>query len=151
MTSLKIHFASLSFGASVYQQTGNLSVFEILEELRTPQLPVHLQALVIALTLEKSDSTEFQGKMLIHFLTPDGQQQLVGNGEMKIPPEQKRMKAVFRFGGFPISSAGQHRFVVSFMNPNGNKVAESVLDFDVSLVPQVAQGVPPADKPPMTH
>lgn len=151
MSTLKIHFASLSFGASVDQQTGNLSVFDILEDLRTPQLPVHLQSLVIALTIEKNDPNEYQGKMLIHFLTPDGQQQLVGNGEMKIPAEQKRMKAVFRFGGFPITVSGAHRFVVSFMNPSGNKIAEALLDFDVSLVPQVAQGVPPADKPPMTH
>lgn len=151
MSTLKIHFSSLSFGASVDQQTGNLSVFDVLEELRTPQLPVHLQSLVIALSIEKSEATEHQGKMLIHFLTPDGQQQLVGNGEMKIPPEQKRMKAVFRFGGFPVTQTGAHRFVVSFMNPAGNKVAEAVLDFDVSIVPQVAQGVAPADKPPMTH
>ena len=149
--SLKIQFASLSFGAAVDQQTGNLSVFDVLEELRTPQLPVHLQSLVIALALQKQDAGEFTGKMLIHFLTPDGQQQLVGSGDMRIPTEQKRMKAVFRFGGFPVNSLGAHRFVVSCMGNSGTKVAEALLDFDVIQVAQVAQGVAPTDKPPLAH
>src|SRR4051794_24075406 len=96
--SLKIQFASLSIGASVDQQTGNLSVFDIVEEVRTPQVPIHLQSLVISLALEKRETTDFSGKMMIHLLTPDGSQQVVGTGEMKIPPDQKRMKAVFRFG-----------------------------------------------------
>src|SRR3954470_4295955 len=95
--ALKIQFVSLSVGASVDQQTGSLSVFDVIEEIRTPQVPIHLQALVITLALEKQDQMEYSGKMIIHFLTPDGNQQVVGSGEMKIPQDQKRMKAVFRF------------------------------------------------------
>ncbi len=68
--SLKIHFVSLSFGASVDQQTGNLSVFDILEEIRSPIVPIQLQSLVISLVLEKLAPEEFNGKVLIHFLTP---------------------------------------------------------------------------------
>lgn len=151
MASLKIHFVSLSLGASVDQQTGNLSVFDILEEIRTPQVPIHLQSLVISLSLEKTDSYEFSGKILIHVLLPDGHQQAVGSGDMKIPADQKRMKAVFRFGGFPVSHFGAHRFVLSCLNQSGTKIAESVLNFDVVQVTQVAQGVAPADKPTMAH
>ncbi len=128
--ALKVHFSSLSMGASVDQQTGSLSIFEILEEIRIPQVPIHLQSLVISIILEKTEVHEFTGKVIIHLLTPDGQQQIVGSGDMKVPPEQKRMKAVFRFGGFPVSKFGQHRFVLSCLNNAGAKIAESVLDFD---------------------
>lgn len=148
---LKIHFVSLSLGASVDQQTGNLSVFDVLEEIRTPQVPVHLQSLVISLALEKLDASEFSGKMVIHLLTPDGNQQSVGAGDMKIPPEQKRMKAVFRFGGFPVGSFGRHRFVLSCLNTAGAKIAEAILDFDVIQATQVAQGIAAPSKPLLTH
>lgn len=148
---IKVHYISLSLGASVDQQTGHLSVFDIIEEVRVPQLPIHLQSLVISIALEKKDKKEFNGKLMIHFLTPDGNQQMVGSGDMQIPAEQKRMKAVFRFGGFPITSFGAHRFVLSWLNSGGQKVAEALLDFDVIQVTQVAQGVAPSDKPPMAH
>jgi hypothetical protein len=149
--SVKVQYSSLSVGASVDQQTGSLSVFEIIEEIRVPQLPVHLQTLVMAVIFEKGDALEFQGKMMIHLLTPDGGQQVMGSGDMRVPPEQKRMKAVFRFGGFPISQFGNHRFVLSILNQGGTKIAESILDFDVIQVTQVAQGVAPADKPHLPH
>lgn len=149
--ALKLHFASLSLGASVDQQTGNMSVFELVEEIRTPQVPLHLQSLVIALSLINTDATEFKGKIFIHVLTPDGKQGMVGNGEIHCPAEQKRMRAVFRFGGFPIVAFGAHRFVVSWLNEMGAKVGEALLDFDVVQATQVAQGVAPSEKPPISH
>lgn len=149
--SLRLHFASLSLGASVDQQTGNLSVFDLVEEIRTPQLPVHLQSLVISLCLEKSGKAAVDGKMLIHILTPDGKQAMVGQGEMAIPSDQKRMKAVFRFGGFPVGQFGQHRFVLSWLDNAGKKQGEALLDFDVVQVTQVAQGMPPQGQTPISH
>jgi hypothetical protein len=149
--SLKLHYASLSLGASVDQQTGNLSIFELLEEVRTPQVPVQLQSLVISLSLQNLKPNEFRGKIFIHILTPDGKQALVGNGEIACPAEQKRLRAVFRFGGFPISQFGAHRFVVSWMDQSNVKIGEAILDFEVIQVQQVAQGAPPPEKPTMAH
>lgn len=146
--TLKLNFAGLSLGASVDQQTGNLSIFDIVEEVRTPQVPVTVQSLVISLALEKTQGGASNGKMFIHLLTPDGQQALVGSGDMQVPTEQRRMKAVFRFGGFPLTQFGQHRFVVSWMGSAGSKEGEALLDFEVI---QVAQGAPPASKPTMAH
>jgi len=145
--SLRIHFAALSLSASVDQQTGSLSIFDMVEEIRTPQLPVHLQSLVISLAVEKRDPAAFNGKMMIHILTPDGKQQMVGNGEIGVPAEQKRMKAVFRFGGFPVTMYGNHRFVLSLLTATNNKVAEAVLDFEAVQVTQVGQApVPPTER-----
>ncbi|MGK5085447.1 hypothetical protein WDW37_19335 [Bdellovibrionota bacterium FG-1] len=144
---LKLQFASLSLGASVDQQTGNLSVFDILEEIRTPQLPIQVQSLVLSISLEKTEPRAFNGKMMIHLLTPDGKQQVVGNGEMRIPVEQKRMKAVFRYGGFPVVQFGQHRFVLSWVDQNNQKIGEAILDFEAIQVAQanpVPQGNPSA-------
>lgn len=149
--ALKLHYASLSLGASVDQQTGNLSVFDLVEEIRTPQLPVQMQSLVISLALEKTRPEEVRGKMFIHLLTPDGKQHPMGNGEMHVPVEQKRMKAVFRFGNFPIHVFGAHRFVLSWTNDAGAKQGEALLDFDVVQVTQVAQAPMPGDKPSVAH
>lgn len=137
--TLKLHYASLSLGASVDQQTGNLSVFDILEEVRSPQLPIHIQSLVISLALVKTEPQDFKGKMLIHLFTPDGKQQVIGQGEMNVPAEQKRMKAVFRYNGFPVLAYGPHRFVLSWVNGSNVKVGEAILDFDVTQVPMPAQ------------
>jgi hypothetical protein len=147
---LKLHFASLSLGASVDQQTGNLSVFDILEEVRTPQLPVHIQAMVISLALEKTEPQAFDGKMMIHLLTPDGKQQVVGNGDMRIPAEQKRMKAVFRYGGFPVVMYGAHRFVLSWLDQANVKVGEAILDFEAVQVAATA-GAEKAGELPVQH
>ncbi|NDD90678.1 hypothetical protein EBZ37_01115 [bacterium] len=151
--ALKLQFASLSLGAAVDQQTGNLSVFDLVEEVRTPQLPVQLQSLVISLSLEKTNTDPVQGKVLIHLLTPDGKQNLLGQGDLNVPPDQKRMKAVFRFGGFPVYHFGPHRFVVSWVNSSGVKQGEAILDFEAIQVTQVAQGVGPSsgEKPPLAH
>jgi hypothetical protein len=112
---------------------------------------VHLQSLVISLALEKTEPGLESGKMFIHLLTPDGKQALVGNGEMEVPAEQKRMKAVFRFGGFPINQFGAHRIVVSWTNQAGSKQGEAILDFDVIQATQAAQGMPNTEKPPVAH
>lgn len=128
---LKVSFASLSLGASVDQQTGNLSVFDIVEEVRAAQLPIQIQSLVISLSLEKVQDVDFSGKVMIHLLTPDGKQHVIGNGEIRIPAKQKRMKAVFRYSGFPVHAFGEHRFVLSWLNQENAKIGEAILDFDV--------------------
>ncbi len=142
-------------GAAVDQQTGNLSVFEVIEDLRVPQLPLHLPSLVISLALEKTASESYAGKMLIHLFTPDGKQQVVGNAAVDVPAEQKRMKAMFRFGNFPINTFGDHRIVLSWVNGSGMKDGEAILDFGVIQVTQVAQGMAPprnpGDKPKLAH
>lgn len=149
--SIKIQFSTLSLGASVDQQTGNLSVFDILEEVRTPQLPVQLPFLVISLIIEKKEQVNFDGKMLIHLFTPDGSQQMIGSGDMRVPAEQRRMKAVFRFGGFPVTQYGTYKFILSCVNETGSKIGEAILTFDAIQVTQVAQGVAPNEKPKLAH
>lgn len=149
--SLKLNFASLSFGASVDQQTGALSVFEVIEEIRVPRIPAQLTSAVISLVLEKTGEGDFLGKFLIHVLTPDGKQQLLGQNELRIPNQQKRLKAVFRFGGFPLNDEGDYRFVVSWTDGGAEKIGEALLDFSVVQTPQVAQGVAPPSKPDLSH
>lgn len=154
MSSLKINFANISLGASVDQQTGNMSVFEILEELRTPQLPVHLQTLCLSISMEKLIPAAVNGKLFIHIITPDNKQAILGSGDMQVPAEQKRMKAVFRFGGFPVMQYGRHRLVVSYVNSQGGKESESLIDFDVIQVqapPATPTGQNTDGTPPITH
>ena len=143
--SLKVQFASLSLGASVDQQTGSLSVFDVIDEIRTPQVPLQLQSIVLTVLWEKQAEPAFEGKVLIHMITPDSKQALLGNGELSVPREQKRVKAVFRFGGFPLMQYGAHRFVVSWVNAAGAKQGERIIDFEVVQVP--AGGETPMPNP----
>lgn len=148
-TNLKCAFASLSLSASVDQQTGSLSVFDVVDEVRTPQVPVHMQSLVLTLVWEKPTMNgHFDGRIFIHILTPDGKQALIGNGELKVPADQRRVKALFRLGGFPVLQFGAHRFVVSWVNAAGAKEGEKLLDFDVV---QVAAPNVEAPTGPVSH
>jgi hypothetical protein len=61
------------------------------------------------------------------------------------------MKALFRFGGFPINQFGAQRFVLSWLNESAAKIGEAILDFDVIQAAQVAQGVAPSEKPSVQH
>lgn len=150
--ALKSHFASLSLSASVDQQTGNLSVFDLVEEIRVGQLPVQIQSLVICLVLEKSREETVRGQVQIHLRTPDGNSHQVGHGPLEVPRERRRVKAVFRFGSFPLSQFGDHRFLVSWASGSTDDERGSVeLPFDVVQAPQVAQGLPPKQKPPVSH
>lgn len=153
--SMKLSFAALSLSASVDQQTGSLSVFDVVDEVRAPQLPIHMQSLVLTICLEKKIPVAYDGKVFIHILTPDGKQSMIGNGELRVPAEQRRLKAVFRLGGFPVMQFGQHRFVMSWVNGGGQKEGEALLDFDVIQVAQEGASSAPGAKsggvPPMAH
>ncbi len=155
-SNLKCAFSSLSLSASVDQQTGSLSVFDVVDEIRAPQVPIHVQMLVLTLVWEKpKDQGHFDGRVFIHILTPDGKQAMIGNGDLKIPSDQRRVKAIFRLGGFPLMQFGSHRFVVSWVNAAGAKEGENLLDFEVvQVAEQPEPGAGPAGgpaKPGMAH
>jgi hypothetical protein len=142
--SLKMIFGGLSLGASVDQQTGSLSVYEIVDELRAPQVPFHVSSLVISMIFEKTVTDAAHSVIFIHLQTPDGKTQLLGNGDMTLPADRSRSKAVFRFGSFPVMSFGAHRMVVSWTAADKKtKVGESLFDFEAIQITQVAQGVGP--------
>lgn len=142
-TNLKCAFSSLSLSASVDQQTGSLSVFDVVDEIRTPQVPIHVQMLVLTLVWEKAvGAGHFDGRVFIHVLTPDGKSALIGNGELKIPADQRRVKALFRLGGFPLLQFGSHRFVMSWVNAAGAKEGENLIDFEVVKVAEPAATPP---------
>jgi hypothetical protein len=71
---------------------------------------------------------------------------------MNVPVEQRRMKAVFRFGAFPIQAFGAHRFVLSWLDSTNKKIGEALLDFHVSQATQVAQALDQNQaKPALQH
>ena len=69
---------------------------------------------------------------------------------MTIPAEQKRMKAVFRLGGFPLTQFGAHRFVLSWINAEGVKEGEAILDFEAVKV-NAPQPTAPGGNNPLAH
>jgi len=151
--ALKLHFASLSMSAAVDHQTGNLSVFDIVDEIRAPQAPFAIQALAISLILERTTPGTVDGKLFIHLILPDGKTQQIGNGDLHVPNEQRLLKAVFRIGNFPIQAFGNYRFVVSWMNgttADARKEGEAILDFTVRQV-ELPAGASEPPGSPITH
>ena len=149
--SLKLTFVGLSLGAAVDQQTGSMSVFEIVEEIRVPQLPIQIQSFVLTLSFHRETLGQFDGRILIHLITPDQQQQMIANGELKIPAEQSRFKAIFRFGAFPVVQYGNHRFVISCLNEAQMKVTEGLVDYEVIQVNQANPVAPPPQTLRLAH
>jgi hypothetical protein len=136
--AIQLNFSSLSVGASVDQQTGNLSIFEVIEEIRAAKLPIQLPSVVVSLALRKTTPNEgAEGQFFLHLITPDGKQHKVGNGDLRVPAERNRMKAVFRLAGFPIQQFGEHRMVVSISDATGVKQGEAIFDFEVIEAPQL--------------
>lgn len=131
--ALHLQFASLSLSAAVDQQTNHLSVFDVVDEIRVPQVPAQVQNLVISLALVREEPHHNAGKLFIDLIPPDGNAARVGQGELQIPGPQRRMKAIFRFANFPLLQVGMYRFVVSWTDDRGEKEGEAILDFDVSL------------------
>jgi len=107
--------------------------------------------MVLTLVWEKpAGNGHFDGRVFIHILTPDSKQALIGNGELKVPSDQRRVKALFRLGGFPLLQFGSHRFVVSWVNAAGVKEGETLVDFEVVKVGE-APAPAPTGAPGVTH
>ena len=128
---LKFSFNVLSVGASIDSQTGNLSVFDFIDEVRTPQLPILLQSLIINVGIQKLEPNRpFAGQILIHQVAPDGTSGVLAKGDLKISEDQQKMKIVFRFNGMQINQFGNYKFVVSILDQNNNKFLESISELD---------------------
>jgi hypothetical protein len=138
--TLRIQFTTLALGASIDQQTGALSIFEILDEVRAAQLPIQMGQMVLAISLEKLVRHAVRGKIFIHLITPDEKQVMIGNGDLEVPENQRRLKAVFRLAGFPFSQTGRHRFVISWVNSEGQKESEGIIDLEVLTQPAEIPG-----------
>jgi hypothetical protein len=141
--ALHLQFASLSLSAAVDQQTGNLSVFEVVDEVRAPQVPFQIQNLVISLALFKSEPHQNGGMLSIDLTTPDSRVSRVGHGELGIPDHQRRMKALFRFSNFPILQFGVYSFQLTWTDLAGKKEGEAVLDFEVIQAEKKQENAPP--------
>ncbi len=140
---IALRFAGLSLGAAVDHQTSNLSLFDVLDEIRTAQIPCTLQTLVASFILEKQEAVDFNGKLLIQLVPPQQPALALGSGEIRMTADQRKMKAVFRFGSFPIHHSGTHRLVMACRpsvdqptHPNTQPLLEVSLSFDVLLLSQ---------------
>ena len=129
--SVKIQFAALSAGASVDQQTGRLSVFDVVEELKVPDLPLRVPNLVISLIAGKTTSKEIKGSMKVLLKDPSGRVRELGTNPIGFPENRKRLKAVFRFSGFPVEEAGVHILTVDYQGAAGKSLAKTEIEFSV--------------------
>jgi hypothetical protein len=133
--ALELQFSGLSFSGAVDQHTGNLSIFDLIEELRVPQLPINLPPVTLSIALKKTTPEAHKGGLFIHIKTPDGNTNMIGNGDLSVPAEQRRMKALFRFGGLPINQFGTHQIILTWVDAKGETEGNAFCEFDVLQAP----------------
>ena len=132
---ITIPYTLLSLSSSIDQQTGNLSVFELVEEINTLQVPVLMQQLTLSIGLKKSEPKPFLGTMIIHMITPSNKVHKLGATEVKMEStSRKSSRTVVKFSNFPINEEGKTRFVVSLLDSENKKVAEGISDLEVIKV-----------------
>jgi hypothetical protein len=133
---IKVSFNILSIGSAIDNQSANLSIFEIIEEVRTEMVPCHLPLMSINVGIQKLEPKPFSCSFMIHLVAPDGTSFTIGQGSCHIPPNQQRLKMVVKFNGLVFKQFGTHKIVVSFLDQNKNKFLESISELEcVQLVP----------------
>jgi len=109
-------FGCVSLGASVDQQTGRLSVFDILEEVHSAQVPTQIPLLVISLLLERRNPEDSNLRFQLFHIPPSGGENLIGAGDLNFPARKSKMKAIFRFNHLPLADFGRHSIRVEWKN-----------------------------------
>jgi len=137
---LSIPLATLSQGASVDQQTGRLSIFEVIEEIPVVSLPTYIPNAVIALILDKELADQSNIRFEIYHDAPGADSVQVASTPFKLPPDKRRIKLLFRFSGIPIQSLGSHKLRIELIDDNETKLVKSNLGIEVFQTPQVAHG-----------
>ncbi|MBN21857.1 MAG: hypothetical protein CL678_11305 [Bdellovibrionaceae bacterium] len=149
--SVTLEFACLSLGVAVDQQTGSLSVFDVLEEMRAPQVPFQIPTLVISMIFLNHTGQKREGSFDMEVLDSEGNRIKIGQGQLSFPPSRKRMKAVLRMGAFPIHHFGEQKLFVKWQGEGVGFSGEQEFGFEAIQMPQVAQGSPQAQSSDETH
>lgn len=111
----------------VNQETGNISLIEVLEELTAPPLPNSEAELFLsfdfhlAISWDKSDNNqENEEKFRLSLLAPSGKVLLQGERVINFSESRKAI-TVFNFNGLPISESGSYEFQIQLPINDGTE------------------------------
>jgi hypothetical protein len=130
---VKVSLCMLSLGSSLDKQSGSLSIFDVLEEIRVDKMPITIYNLSLSVGLKKLENKRFDGKLFVHVLSPEGESHTVGSSEISMGENTMTKRSVVKFTNFPISKFGKTRFVISVLNSSNEKISEGISDIEVFL------------------
>lgn len=134
-----MEFFIIAEEVSVDQQTNRLSLFNVLEQVASPNFPVRLlSALAVSLWMaeEGDDNCEFQ--CMLHIILPNGDKLNVPSN-FTFPAHARRHRVLQRIQGIPLDGPGVLRFEIFL---NGEYQASHVVDIEM---------MPAADLPPIVE
>ena len=141
---IKLNFAALATGAAIDSHTGNLTLFNMLEEVRVPKdrLPLAIPEVAFVGAFTRLDPSLTSIGFQLDYLMPGGRTIAVNKSETRFQGD--RMRVVMRLNGMPIEEFGRHRFRVQWSWKGAGSSEDNEGSFDVFLDVLPADGLAPA-------
>jgi hypothetical protein len=111
---IKLNYAALATGASLDSATGNVTLFNVLEEVRVPKdrLPIAIPEVAFVGSFTRIEGQEAKMGFQLDYIMPGGKTITVNKSEPQFQGD--RMRVVMRLNGMPIEAFGRHKFRVSW-------------------------------------
>lgn len=111
---IKLNLAAIASGASIDNATGNLTLFNIIEEIRIPKdrLPISIPELALVGSFTRLDAQIETMGFQLDYILPDGKTMAVNKSST--PFQGDRVRIVMRLNGMPIDTLGRHKLRLSW-------------------------------------
>lgn len=147
---IKLNFAALATGAAIDSHTGNLTLYNMLEEVRVPKerLPLAIPEVAFVGAFTRLDAGLASMGFQLEYIMPSGRVIDVSKSETRFQGD--RMRVVMRLNGMPIEEFGRHRFRVQWnWKGTSGDADDNEGSFDVFLDVLPAENAAPAGAPPI--
>lgn len=132
--------------SSVDQQSNNVSLFDVFEALEVginpaaniktsnnPELNIPIQYQIVSLWTI-ADAKNNGGEVRITLISPDGEEKILVNSELKFPTGKRRMRSINQIQGLPVNKSGDYHFVVELKQEKEfQKVADLPLEVKLNI------------------
>ena len=111
---IKLNMACIASGASIDSGTGNLTLFNIIEEVRIPKesLPISIPELAFVGSFTRLDVKITTMNFQLEYHLPDGK--IMPINKSQAPFQGDRVRLVMRLNGMPIEKLGRHRLRINW-------------------------------------
>jgi hypothetical protein len=111
---IKLNYAALATGASLDSASGNVTLFNVIEEVRVPQdrLPLHIPEVAFVGSFTRIEGDIAKMGFQLDYIMPNGKTISVNKSEPLFQGD--RMRVVMRLNGMPIEVFGRHKLRVSW-------------------------------------
>ena len=106
---IKLNYTTIATGASIDNSTGNVTLFNLIEEIRIPKdrMPVAIPELAFVGSFTRLDPSISQMKFKLEYLQPQGKTLPINESATVFQGD--RMRVVIRLNGMPIDHFGRHK------------------------------------------